>query len=737
MTKFLLQNILRRSVTMVVLLLLLFGSSFAQITPGANGIVYVNKNVAGGDQSGNSWTNAVTELADALKAAKTNSSIQQIWVARGTYTPMYSAGSDGMNPYLQFGVPAGTFNIFLLVNNVKLFGGFQNANETHIDQRDTVNNNTVLSGNNSAIHVVMSVGAVGTAEINGFTIRDGLTFPTQTLYVNGIATNGRFGGGMYIESSAPAINNCIISNNQGFHGGGIYAYNATVSIRNSKINNNVCVGNGGAGQGAGIYALNCGSINIDNSTINNNSIDHSTVNNVSGGGVWAHRNNGSMSINISNSEISSNSLVAEGVEGSAAFTCSGSGAGIYAGVEANNIGTLTISNTVINNNSISLSTIAGSTAAVWTYGGGGGIASNCATTINNCIISNNNLSALSPNSRVEDQNIGGGIWISNPSFTINNSVMEGNAVTGDCEPSGGGIAYVNTGYNSATLMVNNCVMRNNISGGSGGAIYNANGVTSRIKNSLFVNNTASRGDALSNVGRSGILSRLRLINCTVYDNASADANGFEAIYNTDSSTTTVHNSILWSAHVNNLFDQGTSATYSIIKSNTVLPGVGNLNIDPQFMNAATGDLSLQPASPAANAGSNAAYGPAGDINNDTDLIGHPRLYENVIDMGAFELQTKAVDTTTSIASAERRANKLNVYPNPLAAGATLTIHSGHSSAELTGATLRLSDLSGHVLRQVGVYGPIQELTMPDVAGMYLITLLMRDDTVITTPVTVK
>jgi hypothetical protein len=55
--------------------------------PDANGIVYVDYTKTG---NGSSWGNAVAELSDALVAAKYNTTIEQVWVAKGNYYPKYS-----------------------------------------------------------------------------------------------------------------------------------------------------------------------------------------------------------------------------------------------------------------------------------------------------------------------------------------------------------------------------------------------------------------------------------------------------------------------------------------------------------------------------------------------------------------------------------------------------------------------------------------------------------------------
>jgi hypothetical protein len=119
---------------------------FAQ-TPDANGILYVKKGSAG---NGSSWTNAIGELADALKAAKSNTAIQQIWVTAGTYKPLYSPADNN------FGNAAGRENTFLLVKDVKIYGGFSGS-ETTLSQRNLsiTANQSILSGDISDNDIVI------------------------------------------------------------------------------------------------------------------------------------------------------------------------------------------------------------------------------------------------------------------------------------------------------------------------------------------------------------------------------------------------------------------------------------------------------------------------------------------------------------------------------------------------------------------------------------------------------
>ncbi|RSK39311.1 T9SS type A sorting domain-containing protein [Mangrovimonas spongiae] len=263
------------------------------LQPDANNIIYVNKNVSGGNEIGNSWTNAVPELADALLWA---SSLQdtawettplQIWVAGGTYNPKYSP-EDGVN----FGTDQGRENAFLMVANVQLYGGFA-GNETSLADRDLsiTTNTTVLSGDingNDALispapiagnpytstsiadntyHVVMGAGNVGEGIIDGFTITGGNTISNHDpYYINGYYFIRSAGGGIYLRGSNLKLKNIIVyGNNADTYGAGIMLLESTPSLLNVNINRNTC-----NSQGGGLF-INLNSFpNLTNVSITNN-----------------------------------------------------------------------------------------------------------------------------------------------------------------------------------------------------------------------------------------------------------------------------------------------------------------------------------------------------------------------------------------------------------------------------------------------------------------------------------
>lgn len=234
--------------------------SFAQ-TPDANGILYVKKGSIG---NGTAWSNAIGELADALIAAKTNATIQQIWVAGGIYKPLYSPADNN------FGNSAGRFNAFLLVKDVKLYGSFSGT-EGSLNERNLklAAHKTILSGDlsgndettstimanaDNTNHVVLGVGDVGTAMLDGFTIVGGHANTASTLLVNGQTIYQDRGAGIYNLGASPKITNCVISGHVATAnqtGAGIYNYFAAPSIINTLITGNKTSGNA---SGAGIYS---------------------------------------------------------------------------------------------------------------------------------------------------------------------------------------------------------------------------------------------------------------------------------------------------------------------------------------------------------------------------------------------------------------------------------------------------------------------------------------------------
>jgi hypothetical protein len=118
------------------------------------------------------------------------------------------------------------------------------------------------------------------------------------------------------------------------------------------------------------------------------------------------------------------------------------------------------------------------------------------------------------------------------------------------------------------------------------------------------------------------------VNCTIVFNGGTDGNGVSGgclenciVYYNGRANVSV--SSLCSSHVCTTPDPG---------------GVGNITNDPQFVDAASGDFRLLPASPCINAGTNSYW-----MLGATDLDGNRRILGGVVDIGAYEFALPRAD----------------------------------------------------------------------------------------------
>ncbi|RAJ76762.1 gliding motility-associated-like protein [Chitinophaga dinghuensis] len=296
---------MKRFLLFFAIVLLTNHSSLYAYGPDGNGVLYVKKGSSG---SGSGWNDALGELAYALQtAAVTGSGVKEIWVAGGTYYPLFSADNSS-DPR--------TFT-FSLVKDVAIYGGFAGT-ETSLAGRDLsiVANTTTLSGNignittdaDNAYHVMLGVNLNGNTTLDGLTITEGNANQTTSIIVDGFYVNSSYGGGIEIQNNTHLIcrnvsitNNkssqygggimsiydsdlytedCIISNNTANLGGGMCIY-----LSNSTNKNLIVSRNKSNSSGAGIYANAVVSLNITGGSISEN------TSNVNGGGIYAINSN--------------------------------------------------------------------------------------------------------------------------------------------------------------------------------------------------------------------------------------------------------------------------------------------------------------------------------------------------------------------------------------------------------------------------------------------------------------
>ncbi len=212
--------------------------------------------------------------------------------------------------------------------------------------------------------------------------------------------------------------------------------------------------------------------------------------------------------------------------------------------------------------------------------GGGGVGG----TFNNCSFFGNNATS------------GGGSYTS----VLNNCVL----VTNICTADGGG-AYFGI-LNRCTLLSNTAFR--------GGGTFDA-----RVYNSLFWKNAAFQGGG-SYLGA--------LTSCTLSSNSASSAQGGGAFAGG------LTNCIVY-------FNTGTNHSFATLAYCCTVPaaaGTGNITNDPHFLSVVVTNLRLHAASTCINAGTNAL------APGTLDLDGRARIFNGVMDMGAFEYDPNFIDS---------------------------------------------------------------------------------------------
>lgn len=283
-----------------------------------------------------------------------------------------------------------------------------------------------------------------------------------------------------------------------------------------------------------------------------------------------------------------------------------------------------------------------------TNGGGMENNNNAHATVINCTFTNNKTTT----------NDGGGMYNYNSNATVIHCTFSGNI----CNTNGGGMK--NAGLTPA---INDCAFIDNVAGGNGGGMHNDNS-NPILTNCQFSGNTATYGGGLHNHNSkptvsNGIFqfnmaatfgggianynsSHCFITNCTILGNTAGGGAGIRNY----SSSPTVTNCIVWGNEPDSISTEvsGPIFTYNDIQGG--YDGPGNIDVDPNFVDADNPDLDLinlrlLAISPCIDAGNTTAVTQSVLV----DLDGTPRALDDpstpdtgvsflnvTVDMGAYE-----------------------------------------------------------------------------------------------------
>jgi hypothetical protein len=302
-------------------------------------------------------------------------------------------------------------------------------------------------------------------------------------------------------------------------------------------------------------------------------------------------------------------------------------------------------------------------------------------TISNCIVTNNIHYTPSAGK-------GGGISNISANLTVIDCTFTGNTAFGSGNNGGyGGGIFSDNGE----LLVVGCQFIGNSSGQEGGAIANDYNKTT-IKDSVFIDNSSDTGGAInsshyplitSNCTFINNMARLggavyqkglylgdmtcRINNCTLYENIATEYGGAAGIgYE---GNLVIRNSILWNniayiegPQISNSSSDDISVSYSCIRGGQgdIHSGgslnwlSGNIDADPLFADAASGDLHLKSQAGRWDPGTTSwaidgSHSPCIDTGDPADLnwVKEPWHNGNRINMGAFGGTNQASKSTST------------------------------------------------------------------------------------------
>jgi parallel beta-helix repeat protein len=175
--------------------------------------IYVSA-YATGSKTGVSWSNAYTDLQDALQRAEKGCGTEEIWVAQGIYRPTKTRNQNAS---------------FDMIDGLKLYGGF-GTDANSLGDRNFVRYKTYLSGNIDTEGDLDSFIVVNTEPASAI---------TSDTVLDGFIVTHSAEAGIYCNEADLKIQNCFVTDNDA---NGINIYKSDPYIYDSIITDNAFVG---------------------------------------------------------------------------------------------------------------------------------------------------------------------------------------------------------------------------------------------------------------------------------------------------------------------------------------------------------------------------------------------------------------------------------------------------------------------------------------------------------------
>ncbi|MEO6686324.1 MAG: T9SS type A sorting domain-containing protein [Dyadobacter sp.] len=276
--------------------------------------------------------------------------------------------------------------------------------------------------------------------------------------------------------------------------------------------------------------------------------------------------------------------------------------------------------------------------------------------------------------------LGAGIYVQEASPLLENLIIRNNIGL-----LGGGL----TGISSSTVITNSVVYHNiDVVAGSGVLDIGSNGPLVVINTTVAQNLSLTYGP-----GFGIIISSVAMGNSIVHDNIvtenypDGDGNLPQADFYAQGSEGFIEHSLIGGS--------GGSIDWKLVNPDVsvdIEDGGGNLDEDPSFKDIYNADFSLTACSRAIDAGVDSFY------EEETlplkDLVGNPRIFNDVLDMGAFEFQGLQVSVNVGLAGNGKESEFEFTDQNPH----TFTAETGVCAVDIL--TLEPISLTGNVSSKV-------------------------------------